>query len=133
MDGQTPENKDRRNWRYAFLFLVLLVLALLVMEFNNRLNDLYRLEGEKENVTLRLEEQEGTRSALLTAIDDASSDQAVEAYARQRGKMKKPGDHSLVIVPGTETTPTPLMAPTPVVDSQTNPQRWLDLLFKPLR
>jgi len=133
MTGQNPDKKDRRNWKFALLLLVVLVLALMVMEFNNRMNDLYRLEREKDLVYSRLEDQLSTQTALETAKAYANSDRAPEEFARVEGKMKQPGDHSLIVVAGIEITPTPNPTSTPEVIVRSNPQRWVDLFFSPLR
>ncbi len=133
MSGQNPDKKDRRNWKFALLLLVVLVMALMVMEFNNRLNDLYRLQAERDLVSERLSDQESTQTALITSIAYAESDLAPEEYARREGKMKKAGDQNLIVVPGSDVTPTPVPTPTPEIVEKSNPQRWIDLFFSPLR
>jgi cell division protein FtsB len=132
MTDKSPEIKDRRNWRYALLLLVLLVLALLVMEFNNRTSDLHRLEREKERVQERLDEQIGTQQSLQEAIAYATSDRAVDEFARESAKLSQPGDQVIVILPD-EVTPTPAPLLAQSAQERTNLEGWWDLFFADLR
>jgi hypothetical protein len=132
MTEKVPEIKDKRNWRYALLLLVLVVLALLVMEFNNRTGELHRLERERERALTRLEEQQGTQQSLEGAIAYATSDRAVDEYAREYGKQSQPGDQVVVILPG-EATPTPEPLPAQSSVEKTNLEGWWDLFFADLQ
>ncbi len=128
MSEKVPIIKDRRNWRYALILLVVLVLALLVMEFNNRTSELYNLEEQRQLVGERLAGQEGTQAALETAIVVAESNRAVDQWARESGSRSQEGDYPVVIIPG-GSTPTPTPRPLPQIVEKTNLERWLDLFF----
>jgi hypothetical protein len=102
---------------------------MLVIEFNNRANDLHRLEEERRLVEVRLLEQEGTKAALVTQIAYATSDQAVVEWARESAKMKQPGDQVVVLVPPDDLAPTPTPVPTAIPVEKNNLERWWDLFF----
>jgi cell division protein FtsB len=128
MSEKTPLIKEHRNWRYALIVLVVFLLALLVMEFNNRTSELYRLEEQQKLVNLRYTEQVGTQSALQTAIALATMDRAVDKWARENGGMSQEGDVVVELIPD-ETTPTPTARPLPQPVEKSNLERWLELFF----
>jgi cell division protein FtsB len=123
------KQKDHKIWRYGLLVVMLVVLAMLVSEFNNRTVDLKRLSSEEVRVEQRLEGQIQTRVALETETAFASSDRAAEAWARRFGKMKKPGDVVVVVVAPATETPVPSMTTKVDLQEKDNLRRWQDLLF----
>jgi hypothetical protein len=128
MSEKTPLIKDKRNWRYALIVLAVFLLALLVMEFNNRTSELYRLEEQRELVGIRYTEQVGTQSALQTAIALATMDRAVDKWARENAGMSQEGDVVVELIPD-ETTPTPTARPLPQPVEKSNLERWMELFF----
>lgn len=88
-----------------------MVLVVLIMDFNNRMAQLTRLRAQAEVVEARATEKMATRIALETEIAYASSDEAVEEWARVQGHMIQPGDHP--VVPLAVTQEAPLAEPTP--------------------
>jgi ABC-type multidrug transport system fused ATPase/permease subunit len=128
MSENNPLLKDRRNWRYALIVLVVLLLALLVMEFNNRTSELYQLEEQRRLVGERYAEQQNTQQALLTAIAFATQDRAVDQWAREFGAMSQEDDHVVKLIPS-GATPTPTPRPIPKKPEKSNLERWLELFF----
>jgi len=92
------------------------LLMLLMMNLNSRLNEYFRLTGERDRVSTQVSDLRATKMALETQAAYATSDAAVEEWARNEAHLALPGDQ--VIVPLTpasqatepvfETTPTPL-------------------------
>jgi len=107
----------------------LLVLALLVIEFNTRLDELNQLNVERERVRAMATQSMQTQIALQTEVAYAQSDQAAEEWARSEGHYILPGDRPVVPIgePGAEPlvdyTPTPVPTPLP------NWQVWWNLFF----
>jgi len=136
MSEQKPEakkqpGKERQILVMAVLFVGLVILVLLVNTFNNRLANDRRLSREMLLVEKRLDDQLGTKAALIAAIDKAGSDRAVEAWARGPGKMKQPGDMQVVLVAPEDAVPVTTPMPTPIVVEKSNREKWLDLFFGP--
>jgi hypothetical protein len=117
------------NWRRIGVFVGIAVLILIVIEFNARLDELNRLSGEANTYRAQATQAMKTQNALGTQVAYASSDAAVEQYAREENHMIQDGD--IPGVPyGTEdgmviSTPTPVPTFTPMP----NWQVWWDLFF----
>ena len=120
-----------QGWKYALLIGGVILMALLVMDFNSRMAELRRLTAEREIVAGRLNNQLQTQAVLKTQIAYATSDNAVADWAYEDGHMVRPGDNPVVPVQSTQmvTIPTPLPAPTQQVMS--NWERWLALFLGP--
>jgi hypothetical protein len=127
--AETSQRKERFGWRFALVIGAMVVLVLMVSEFYQRMTDLRRLGNEKEQASLRLANQKATEIAVTAAIVYATSDRAVEEWARKYGKMKKPGDNPVGILSSSMTTPTPTLQPTRKVEEKSNLQKWIDLIF----
>ncbi len=101
------------SWRYALIIIGFVVLAILVMDFNNRMSALRRLSTRKEGVLAQLEGQIQTQDSLQTQIAYATSDASVIEWAYEEGSMVRPGD--VPVVPLAQVAGTPVPTPTPVV------------------
>lgn len=92
-----------------------LVLVLMLVSFNNRLGEYFRLSHERDRLETEVAKMQGTQVALETQVAYATSDQAVEDWARDEARMAKPGDKVIVLLTPqtlateifTQTTPTP--------------------------
>jgi cell division protein FtsB len=117
------------NWRRVGLFIGLAFLVLVVFEFNARLQELNRLSGEAEIYRTQATQAVQTQLALEEQVAYATSDAAVEEYARNDNHMIQEGE--IPVVPyGTGNnqsvpTPTPSPSPTPLP----NWQVWWNLFF----
>jgi len=113
------------SWRYTLIIIGLVVLAFLVMDFNNRMGALRRLTAQKEEVAAELGGQIGTQAAVQTQIAYAASDDAVEQWAYEEGSMVRSGDVPVVPVAPSGSTPVPLPTTTTVSTPVPNWQFWL--------
>ena len=84
------------SWKYAIIIIGVVVLAYLVMAFNNRVVNLRHLAAQKERVLAQKEELEATISGLETQIAYATSDAAAIEWAYEDGNMVREGDHPVV-------------------------------------
>jgi len=93
---------------------VIVVLILLMMDFNNRMSELLRLEAEKDVVSTQVIALEQTEQTLRTQIAYATSDLAVEQWAREQGRMAREGEFPIIPLPpaGYTPEPEPIVAPT---------------------
>ena len=117
------------NLRRVFIAAGILILMFMVMDFNTRLENLNRLNNQREVVREQATQAMQTELAMQTAVAYATSDQAVEDWARSEGHYQKPGDQPVVPLgqPGSEpvvsSTPTPIPTPKP------NWLIWQELFF----
>lgn len=114
-----------------FLFGVLAVVLLLVMDFNARLEDLNLKQDRLNEAAARITELAQTQAALQAQLAYANSDKAAEDWARQQAGMVQPGDQPIVPIPAPNTTPIventlPQPTPTPF----TRWDAWMQLLFE---
>ncbi|MDD2696423.1 MAG: hypothetical protein PHS96_14895 [Anaerolineales bacterium] len=118
----------RFGWKQALAVGGVGLLAILVMDFNNRVADLRRLSAQKAKVEAQLEAEEAENVFLQTQIAEATAEGAVVRWAYEDGHMKMPGDNPVVPVPPPGSTPQ--ATPTPAVSAPmvSNWQMWL-LLF----
>ena len=92
--------KSLTAWlKRVIMFGGIFVVLLLVMDLNNRMVHMIQLRGELEAEQVRLAELEAIKANLDRKIDEANSDEAVAAWARQENWLQKDGDFVVVIVP----------------------------------
>src|SRR3989337_3160707 len=116
------------NWKQLAILGAFVVLFFLLMDFNGRINELNRLNTEQSRMETQVQGNKSTQSALLEQIQYATSDAAVNEYARNNGLVR---EGEKLIVPLGNSTPVPELnhetTPTPVKIS--NRQIWWALFF----
>ncbi|MGD2157466.1 MAG: hypothetical protein PVG14_06800 [Anaerolineales bacterium] len=122
-------NKWNRAWKYSLLVIGLVLLMFLVMDFNSRVAELRRLSTEADRAAGRVTQLAETQSDLETQIAYATSDLIVEEYAYEELKWVRPGDHPVVPLAPSNSTPTPQITPEPQVNIVNNWEVWLALFF----
>jgi hypothetical protein len=107
------------------------LLLVLVMQFNARVEELYRLKHQAATVGARATEVMRTQYNLQTAAAYATSDLAVEEWARQEGRMVQPGDVLVIPVPvGSATPPAQQYLPPSAVGTPlSNWDVWMLVIF----
>jgi cell division protein FtsB len=120
-------NMQGLKGRQILLIAGLAVLFYLIMDFNNRMAELHRLSAQSERVSAQATSLIATQAYLEEQIAYATSDSAVEEWAREEGRWMRPGDQPVVplVPPGSTVVPTP----TPVVTPERvqNWEVWLAL------
>ena len=111
------------------LVVGLIVLIFLMMDFNSRMNDLTRLEAERDKLSVQVTQLAQTVQALDTQVSYATSDAAVQEYARTDGKMVQPGDSLIVPIAPQSSTPQPTSEPVSSPAPVENWQIWYALFF----
>jgi hypothetical protein len=117
--------------KYAALVILLVVLALLMIEFNSRTAELNRLLTEQEVVAAQYNESIQTKAALEAELAYATSDAAVVEYAYENN-MTRDGDIPVVLLQSAAPTPTPQPAPVVIQTQEAKWQRWLALFWDDL-
>jgi cell division protein FtsB len=118
-----------RAWKYILLVIGLVLMMFLVMDFNSRMAELRRLSTQADQAAARVTQLHRTETYLHTQIAYATSDEIVEEYAYEEMKMVRDGDHPIVPISPTKSTPVPEEEPEPQTRRVDNWQIWLALFF----
>ncbi len=117
------------SFRRVIAFAGIFILILFVIEFNARLEELNRLNDQRDQVRVLATQAMQTEMALQTQVAYAGSTAAVEEWARTEGHYLQEGDHPVIPVgvPGSEPViiPTPVPSPAPMQ----NWEVWWSLFF----
>ena len=117
------------NPRRVIVFAGILILMLMVIDFNARLEELNLLRRHEQVVSTQATQVVQTQVALQTQVAYAGSDQAVQDWARGEGHYVQPGDQ-LVIPVGEGGTP-PVQAASTALPPTSIPnwRIWWNLFF----
>jgi hypothetical protein len=105
------------------------ILLFLILDFNTRVEGLSRLQNG-----LATQQAIGTgvvvtQYALETQVAYATSDAAVQEYARNQAHLIQPGDNVVIPIAVPGATPEPSPTPTPTFGDKTNWEVWMEYLF----
>ena len=107
----------------------LVLLFFLMVDLNSRLNDLYRLTRERDLMRDEISGLTGTAAGIETQIAFATSELAVEKWAREEGMLVMPGDQLIVPISPADATPMPVVTPPAEQVKLDNWQVWWALFF----
>jgi hypothetical protein len=118
------------NFRRVAVFMGIFLLILLVIEFNSRLEELNRLNEQRDEIRVLATQSIQTQMALQTQVAYANSDAAVDEWARTEGHYVLEGDQPVIpiVQPGSE----PVIVPTtpPIPTPMQNWEVWWNLFFE---
>ena len=117
------------NARRVAVFAGLLVLILIVMDFNARLEELNLLKTQAGIVRTQATQAMQTQFVLQTQVAFASSEQIVDEWARSEAHYIQQGDQPVVPVGVPGVTPQVPDSPTPQATPKPNWQVWWELFF----
>jgi hypothetical protein len=118
------------GWRYILAVIGLVVLVLLIMDFNSRMEEWRRLTVQKEQVSAQVTSLAATNAYLEDRIAYATSEAGVMEWAYQDGHWVRSEDYLVVpLSPDGPGAPTPIPAPVVVREPVENWQLWLSLFF----
>jgi cell division protein FtsL len=113
--------------RLAAVLAVPLLLYALVATGQKALDN-YRLNQEADGLRAEVASLRGENIQLQKQIEQARTDSAIEAIAREQLGLIKPGDHPLVLIsPPAQPAVAPTPAPTPA--PQPPWRQWWDVFF----
>jgi hypothetical protein len=118
------------GWKYALIVIGLVVLTLLVMDFNNRMAELRRLSDKREDVAAEATDLRQTQVFLETRLAYATSEAAVEDWAYEEGHMVREGENLVVPLEYPGFTPEVTVIPTATPEPESNFQIWLSLFLE---
>ena len=118
------------GWKYALIVIGLVVLTLLVMDFNNRMAEQRRLSDKREDVAVEATELRSTQVFLETQIAYATSIAAVEEWAYEEGHMVREGENLVIPLEYPGFTPQVTVIPTATPEPESNIQIWFSLFLE---
>jgi cell division protein FtsB len=110
------------------LAVAAVILFFLVLDLNNRLNELSRLSEQENKALTVVAELQTTLVFLETQVAFANSEGAVEQWAYNEGHMARPGEKLIIPLSPAGTTPQPIFESIPIPTQVPNWQIWLALL-----
>ncbi len=120
------------NWTDKRLIAVvaIVVLVFLMMGINNRLINMNRLTKQENILKTRIAGLEGTRLAVAEQVAYATSEVALEEWARESNHLIEPGDQAIILQAseGAQATPVP-QSLTPEAHQASPFETWKLLLF----
>ncbi|MBK8618513.1 MAG: hypothetical protein IPN96_15670 [Anaerolineales bacterium] len=117
------------NLRRAATFLGVFLLIMVVIEFNTRLEELNRLNDQREEVRAVATQAIQTQMALKTQVAYAGSTAAVEEWARTEGHYVQEGDQPVIPVGQPGSAPVIVATPMPLPTPMQNWEVWWKLFF----
>jgi len=120
--------RPKFSWKYAVIVVSIILLAYLVMDFNNRMTNLRALSAQKDQVAVQVTKLEQNRASLETQIAEATSEAAVVDWAYENGRMVQSGDNPVIPLAPAQSTPIPTRVPVVTRPAVDNWEVWL-LLF----
>jgi hypothetical protein len=114
--------------RNILIIFGLFLAVVLLVDFNRRMEELDRLTEQLHAVRAEATAVIQTQNALAGQVAYATSDVAVEEWSYEN-RMVRPGEHPVVVVPGSDFTPTPETTYFPQADVQPNWKIWWELFF----
>ncbi len=115
--------------RQIVTIVVIVIAFFLMVDLNTRLSELFRLTGQLERMQTQVVNLQNTEQALRKQLNYATSDAAVEEWARGDSHMAQPGDMVIIPVAPTGVTPTPTPFITPTPQSYENWEVWKALFI----
>jgi len=113
----------------SFWSFVIILLVLLMMDFNNRMVRALQLQEQAQTLSTQAVELQQTKIYLEAQLAYATSEKAVEQWAREDEKLIQPGDIPVVILPPSQPTSTPTPAPPIEEQALSNFEIWKELFL----
>jgi cell division protein FtsB len=116
------------SWKQLAALAGIIVLFFLLMDLNNRMTDLARLNNQQARMNTEVGNLQQTEQALSTSMVFSTSDAAAIEYARIHGLVQ---DGEKLVVPLSAGTPEPLqyVEPEQTVQPISNLEIWWALFF----
>jgi cell division protein FtsB len=110
--------------------VLFVVVAILLMDLNYRITEYFQVSAQRDKVETQVYDLWLTREALKTEVVYANSDAAVEKWAREEGKMVRPGEVRAVPLPQEGFTPTVPVEEQPTPEYHENWEYWWAIFFE---
>jgi hypothetical protein len=111
------------------IVILIIIFFFMLLGLNSRLSELFRLSDQQSIMQTKVIALKNTDITLYTQIAIATSDLAVEAWARDQGHMAQPGDAVIIPLQPSYATQGTFLQPTQTPSSIEKWQIWWDLFF----
>ncbi|MFZ3151676.1 MAG: septum formation initiator family protein [Anaerolineaceae bacterium] len=115
--------------RRFILVVVIVILVFLMMDFNNRMVRMLELEQQESQLSTKVAALEQTKVKVEAEIAYATSERALEEWAREKDRLINEGDYPIIIIPPSDQVITPTPVPTQEVPQLSRFQIWKELFF----
>jgi cell division protein FtsB len=122
------KNLKSRN-RQLLIIVIIIILVLLMMDFNNRMVVLLRLNQQRDQLNTQVIQVEQTKQILEERIQYASSDKALEEWAREQARMIEEGDIPIIILSPADQKFSPTPVPETTIKAVSRWEVWRELFF----
>jgi cell division protein FtsB len=109
---------------------IFVVIAILLMDLNYRVTEYFQVSAQRDKMETQVYDLWLTREALKTEVAYANSDAAVEKWAREEGKMVRPGEVRVVPLPQEGFTPTVSVEDQPTPEYHEDWEYWWAIFFE---
>ena len=116
------------NFKQTILIVIIIGFVFMMMDLNSRLSALFRLTGQRDQVSTEVSLLQATKDEVQNLIDFATSEAAVGQWARQE-HMGLKGDKLIVPLAGAKATPQPKKRITSTPETATGWEVWRELFF----
>ena len=116
------------NFKQTILIVIIIGFVFMMMDLNSRLSALFRLTGQRDQVSTEVSLLQATKDEVQNQIDFATSEAAVGQWARQE-HMGLKGDKLIVPLAGAKATPQPKKRITSTPETATGWEVWRELFF----
>ena len=120
--------KTSFNLKQTLLIVIIIGFVFMMMDLNSRLSALFRLTGQRDQVSTEVSLLQATKDEVQNQIDFATSEAAVGQWARQE-HMGLKGDKLIVPLAGAKATPQPKKRITSTPETATGWEVWRELFF----
>lgn len=117
------------KFRRIAVFAGIFILILFVIEFNSRLEELNRLNEQRDEMRAIATQAMQTQIVLQTQVAFAASTDAVEEWARTDGHYIQEGDQPVIPVELPGSAPVIVNTPVPEPTPMENWEIWWTLFF----
>ena len=117
------------DFRKFTIYIALVVIFFLLMGLSARFNELTKLSEQNNLMQTEVVALQITNNHIESLIGYATSEVAVEEYARDKGYMVMPGEVLIVPLSSSDVTPTPMAKPTVQATNLPNWKIWFELFF----
>ena len=119
------------NWtdRRFLLVVVIAALVFLMMDFNNRMVNMLQLDHQEKALSTQVSALKATKSQIEADLAYATSDKALEQWARESGHLINEGDRPIVVIPPANQIITPSPSPQTKTLTLDRWQIWKELFL----
>ncbi|NPV57746.1 MAG: hypothetical protein HPY76_13905 [Anaerolineae bacterium] len=115
--------------QHIVVVLLVLIIGALMIDLNTRLGNLSKLRQQESELQTQVSVLKATDQFMATEVAFATSEAAVDEWARRLGHYYRPGDIPIIPLAPNESTPERVQLATPQPQVSSNWEVWQALFF----